>query len=465
MAKSELYPQNPILLVDDESQVLTSLGRILRSRGFSHIRFCSDSREVMPILTDQEMELILLDLTMPHLSGEELLKQIHEQYPYIPVIIVTGTDEIDTAVQCIKSGAVDYMVKAVEENRLISGVTQALRNRELKRDYFSLKQQFFKGSLSRPRMFSSIITNNREMKQIFLYLEAIAGSRESILITGETGTGKELIAEAIHKLSERAGEFVTVNIAGLDDNMFSDTLFGHKKGSFTTATTSRKGLIEQAEEGTLFLDEIGDLPAASQIKLLRLLETKEYYPIGSDVPKRAKARLVFATNKNVEAAMKAGEIRKDFYYRISTHAVHIPPLRERKDDIPLLIDYFVKQACEEFGKAVPEVPQSIYGGLRSYPFTGNVRELRSMIFQAVSTLQGDRLPEHAFPGITPQGPPTMRGNWDGTILFPEELPTIKEAAETLVEEALKRTHGNQSEAAKLLGITPQALSKRLRKGG
>jgi DNA-binding NtrC family response regulator len=415
-------------------------------------------------LEQQEIELILLDLTMPHISGMEILKRLRVEYPYIPVIIVTGINEIDTAVECVREGAVDYMVKAVEENRLISGVRQALENRKLKREYHNLKSLFFNQELSRPDVFASIITRSEKMHSIFLFIETIAKSSQTVLITGETGTGKELIAEAIHRISPRQGDYIKVNIAGLDDTMFSDTLFGHKRGAFTGAGEARKGLIDKAKEGTLFLDEIGDLSPSSQIKLLRLLESGEYYPLGADLAKRSYSRLLVATNRDVTALVEEEGMRKDLYYRINAHGIHLPPLRERSEDIPLLIEHFTELAAREFDKPIYVIPDSVYKLLKYYRFTGNIRELRSIIFDAVSrSRQGvvdvDRIAATVGSEVYPSNEHVESEN----MRFPENLPTIKEVTAQLIAEALERTGGNQAKAARMLGITPQALSKRMRK--
>jgi DNA-binding NtrC family response regulator len=464
MAEKRNFPEHPILLVDDEEYIIKTITRILRSAGYNNIESRTDGRNVLTMLRERMVEIILLDLTMPHVNGLTLLGELYEKYPEIPVIIITGTDEIDTAITCMKSGAVDYFVKPVEENRLISSIKKSLSSRKLKRDYDKLKKQFLHGEIQHPDIFSSIITRSREMQNIFIYLETIAKSNEPVLISGETGTGKELIAEAVHRASGKSGPFIRLNIAGLDDTMFSDTLFGHKKGSFTGAAETRRGLIEQAADGTLFLDEIGDTPFASQIKLLRLLENREYYPLGSDMPKRSNARIVFATNRDANSLVEEGLMRKDFFYRISTHAIRIPPLRERLEDLPLLIDYFTTAAAEEYKKPVPNIPREAYPVLRSYNFPGNIRELRSIIFDAVSrtggTLLNTEFLKHFGSGRTEDG--AVHAETASVCIFPANLPSLKEVNELLINEALQRTEGNQAKAAVLLGITPQALSKRLK---
>jgi DNA-binding NtrC family response regulator len=297
-------------------------------------------------------------LTMPHISGNELLSEIHDSHPHIPVIIVTGTNEVKAAVECMKAGAFDYMVKAVEEKRLVSGVNRAIEIRKLRREYSDLKAKFMSNKLSYPEAFSHIITQNKRMQTIFLLFESIAKTNEPVLIIGETGVGKYLIAKAIHEVSERGGPFIDINVAGFDDTMFADSLFGHKKGAFTGAVESRAGLAQKAKGGTLFLDEIGDLTFPSQVKLLKFLDTREYYPLGSDLAMRSDARIVVATNRDLDKLIDSEKFRKDLYFRLSTHEVRIPPLRERKEDLPLLLHHFLQEAAQKLSRKKPSVPPS-----------------------------------------------------------------------------------------------------------
>jgi len=263
----------PVVLVDDETTVLFSSKMILGSAGIKDVLTVEDSRELMPLLADQEVAAVVLDLFMPYLSGTQLLPEIISEHPELPVIVMTATQEVETAVACMKEGAFDYLVKPVEESRFVSSVKRALEVRALRRQVSALRRSLMTDELEHGEAFSNIVTVSRKMRSLFQYLEAIAGSGEPVLITGETGTGKELLAEAIHNLSGRTGAFVPVNAGGLDETLFSDTLFGHRKGAFSGADTTREGMIAQAEGGTLFLDEIGDLTPASQIKrvILRIL--------------------------------------------------------------------------------------------------------------------------------------------------------------------------------------------------
>jgi DNA-binding NtrC family response regulator len=465
----------PVLLVDDDPQFTLSSGVTLRAAGVSPVVTVEDSRQVMPFLEGREAAAVVIDLTMPHLSGRELLPKLKERYPELPVIVMTGRGEVDVAVECMRAGAFDYLVKPVEPARFVSSIRRALEVRSLRAEVDSLKEHFLSGQLRNASAFGGIVTQSRKMMAAFQYVEVVAPSRHPVLVTGETGTGKELVGRAIHALSGCRGELVSVNVAGLDDAMFSDALFGHRKGAYTGADLVREGLIARAAAGTLFLDEIGDLSENSQVKLLRLLEERKYYPLGADVPKESDARIVCATHRSLDALLAQGRFRRDLYYRLSGHKVHLPPLRDRKEDIPPLVDAFLAEAAESEGKRKPTPPAELYTLLSAYDFPGNVRELRMLVFDAVLRHKGGVLSLESFrnavgtrdaqavgeaapAAASPAGAPSP---FDGL----PRLPTLKEAEEQLVAEALGRARNNQGIAASLLGITRQALNKRLTRGG
>jgi DNA-binding NtrC family response regulator len=468
---SRPQPPLPIVIVDDEAAILLAVDTALQMAGLNNTVTCQDSRQVMAILARQPAEVLLLDLTMPHLDGRELLDRVNREFPETPVIIVTGAVDVETAVQCMRSGAFDYVIKPVEVDRLVAAVHRAMAFRELKRENHALKQHILSDSLEKPEAFVSIVTNSKKMLAIFQYIESIAQTSQPVLIRGETGVGKELIARTLHDLSGLKGSFVAVNVAGLDDNVFSDTLFGHVKGAFTGADRDRRGLIEKAGGGSLFLDEIGDLSAASQVKLLRLLQEGEYFPLGEDAAKRTDARIVASTNADLWERQKAGTFRKDLNYRLRTHRIYIPPLRERTDDIPLLADHFLAEAARSLNKKRPSVPDELFTLLKTYPFPGNVRELQTLVFDAVSRHKGGVLSLEVFKAhirrFQHRDEPQLRADepYSGgdLLTFAPKLPTIRQAVELLVAEAMRRANGNQSVAAGLLGITQQALSKRLKK--
>jgi DNA-binding NtrC family response regulator len=470
MMTNRSYPDFKVLLVDDEASFLRSLTIALeRSARISNILRECDSRKVLQTMATADVGLVLLDLTMPHLSGERLLPMILEEHPDTAVIVVTGINQIETAVACMRLGAYDYCVKTDELSRIVSGVRRAIETVELRRVNSDLQKRFLARGPSDLASFSAIITRDKTMLSILSYLEAVAKSRQPILVTGESGTGKELVAKTAHTLSKADGEMISFNVAGLDDAMFSDTLFGHVKGAFTGAFDKRPGLIEQAAGGTLFLDEAGDMSPASQIKLLRVLQDKEYYPLGSDRPKQLRARIVAATNCDLEAMRAEGTFRKDLFYRLSTHHVHLPPLRTRGDDIALLVNHFIGLVARELGKKIPTVPIELYVLLRNYPFPGNIRELKAMIYDAVSVNESRMLSLVTFRRrighlLQPGRNPIKRQETSPRLYEEmETLPTLEVAALELMKEAMRRADGNQSIASRLLGISQPALSKRLKR--
>ncbi len=462
------FPTRPILLVDDEELFLASTSRALRSEGINHVAQCGDSREVMSTLSKRDFSIAVLDLMMPHLSGKDLLPLILADFPDVPVTVVTGVKDVGTAVECLKTGAYDYLVKPVDVTEFAATIRRGLEMSELRRQTRLLKERVFSDALKQPEAFSDIITQDSGMHAIFQYTEAIAQTDLPVLITGETGVGKELIAAAIHKLSGREGEFVSVNIAGLDDHLFSDTLFGHKKGAYTGADKPRKGLIEQASNGTLFLDEIGDLHLESQVKLLRLLQERTYYPLGDDFPRTNNARIVVATNRDIQFLRVSETFRNDLYFRLQTHHIHLPPLRDRAGDIPLLVEHFLAHASETLGEDVRILAPELLTHLEAFDFPGNVRELEGFLLDAASQYKGGVLSIKSFQtkiGEMNRVPNRVNETVEAVI---EEglaalriLPPLKEFERFVIAEALKRANGNQTTAAQLLGMTRQALNKRL----
>jgi DNA-binding NtrC family response regulator len=361
----------------------------------------------------------------------------------------------------MKVGAYDYLLKPVGADELMATVRRALEHRELRDENARLRSKLLEQDLEQPRAFSGLITADASMVRVFAYLEVIARGSHPALITGETGTGKELIARAFHDLSGRRGPFVAVNVAGLDDTMFSDTLFGHRPGAFTGASGTRRGMIEQAGRGTLFLDEIGDLAEASQVKLLRVLQEREYYTLGDDAPKRLEARVIAATHQD------PSRLRRDLYFRLRSYHVRIPPLRERLSDLPLLDNHIVREAALDLGKQPPVVPERLYRALGRYEFPGNIRELRAMVFDAVARHTTGPLPVDPF--IESMGThdveddDTVRADVTRGDIISEPQWRDMERANLL--NALRRANWKISGtggAAELLHIKPSTLESRMR---
>ncbi len=459
--------QPSILLVDDEQDELEAYRFLLESMGLTRVITVQDSRQVMDQLQRLNSPVVFLDLNMPHKSGQEVLKEIKDKMPQVPVVICTANSEIETAVECLRMGAHDYLVKPINVNSFGSALRNAAEIQALRSEVFSLKGIGLGGDLHKPKVFERIITRSPQMLNSFRYIESIATTGQPVLILGETGSGKELIARAIHDASGLDGEFVAIDVSGLDDMLFSDTLFGHVRGAYTGADSIRPGLIEKAKGGTLFLDEIGDLNEASQVKLLRLLQEGSYYPLGSDTAKHCLARIVTAANKSL-TALTSGEdgFRQDLYYRLSTHLLKLPPLRERREDIPLLAEQLIREAATSMGREVPQLAPEALKLLQTHHYPGNIRELKSYLYDGVA---------RAFDGsITAEmlserlgGQSQKRVCQQSTDCNLEELfghfPTLEELGEYALDMALEKSDNNQSQAARLLGLSKQALHKRLRK--
>lgn len=462
----------PIMLVDDEPEALSLMKSFLQHEGFSNVITLDNSPAALEKFKNEEIGLVVIDLRMPLLNGRDLLGMFSELKQSVPVIVVTAESHIDTAIDCMKTGAVDYLTKPISITRFIASVKRALELRRLNEDILLLENEGKDTANSKLPHIPEIITRNKEMQALLRYVAVVAKSRQPVLISGETGVGKELVARAVHTLSGLKGGFVCINIAGLDDQMFSDTLFGHRRGAFTGALNDRAGLIMKATDGTIFLDEIGDLNILSQVKLLRLLQENEYYPLGSDNPLQSNARLVVATNQNLWQRMNEGKFRKDLYYRLCTHQVLIPPLRKRPDDIPLLLNHFIKEASKALGKENLSYRKDLLDFLLTYEFPGNIRELQAIVHDFVSRTETSILSTSLLKSIIAREQESARSFMGqektddrpdkNCINFPS-FPTLKNAEDFLIDRALELANNNQGVAASMLGLTRQALNNRLRR--
>jgi len=455
-----------ILLVDGNREAREGLAVMLRKHIGCVVLECQSPAEALEALQDQAISLVITDLFGPRHGGIDLLKQVRADHPQVAVIVSVPYGDRDSVVEALRRGAIFYIHSPYDFEEAVIATARALEHRDL-----LVHQQKRSPKISKSDGFYGIIGQSPKMLRLFSILEKVAEDGESnVLIHGESGTGKELVARATHAYSPRKGKnFVPVNCAAIPDELLESELFGYVKGAFTGANQSKIGRIQYADGGTLFLDEIGDLSQSSQIKLLRLLQEREYLPLGSDIARRTDCRMVFATHQQLDRLRDAGSFRKDLFYRLHAHHLHIPPLRERRDDLPLLVEQFLAEAAERLHKKKPAYPKELIALLNTYHFPGNIRELRNMIFDALSKHKSHLLSMESFkeylghqlpPGPGEDAVPAVPAETP-FALFPT-LPTLKEAGNLLVQEALRRASGNQAIAADLLGITRQALNWRLK---
>lgn len=420
--------------------------------------FNKESKKSVAKLFNNDIDFVVLDL--------DCYNKYIAEYPALercflhPFLVISNNSEPAQIVDYMKRGATDYIIKSKQESYLLEAILKVLEN-------FS-SSLCAAGEYTKKEAFSHIITRNTQMTKIFSYAEAVAKTDISVLITGDTGTGKEEMAKAIHTASGRKGDFVAVNVSGLDDKLFADTLFGHVKGAFTGASQGRVGLIKKASRGTLFLDEIGDLKIEGQLKLLRLLQEKEYYPLGSDEFSSTDARVVLATNCDLAALVKQGVFRKDLYFRLKAHEIKLPSLAERKGDIPYLIGYFINKACSILGQRKGLfVPDEIYTILNNYSFPGNIRELELMITDSVVVSRGNVLTlevikDRIFKSAGISKTELKRTDLEENFRNINFLPSVKYVNLLLIKEALQRTDNNKTQAAGLIGITRQTIDRYLK---
>ncbi|HZV83107.1 MAG TPA: sigma-54 dependent transcriptional regulator [Geobacteraceae bacterium] len=459
-------PGQRIMLIDDDVDFLEGMKRVLQVNGFRSIAPFSCATEAIDSLEKEGASAILLDMVMPGITGRDLLPLLMDKYPDTPVIISSAVSEVDNVVSCMKIGAYDYLVKPIDATRLVQVVTNALRLNALNLENRRLKKYLLGTPLSSPEQFARIITRNARMKAIFKLIETFATTMHPILLTGETGAGKELVATVIHGVSGVKGEFVPFNAGGLDGSMFIDTLFGHVKGAHPFVGNERGGLIQRAQGGTLFLDEVGDLSNEAQIALLRLLQEGEYYRTGSDTAMCSNARIIAASNRDLRELINSGRFRRDLYHRLSAHQIDLPPLRERSEDIPLLLQHYVNEEANYLRKTPPEIAPELIDALSVGDYPGNVRELINMIRNGVALNSSGTLTLEDFPGL-PQVKKTSTGlvrlsqdeSFTIHAIF-DKCPSLEEFERLIIEETIKLT-GSKASAADILGITRPTLNRKL----
>jgi len=445
-----------VLVVDDDEGLLLSIKATLISAGLPEPALVSDSRRVIDLLRLNRYRLVLLDLMMPHVGGMEVLHRIREEFPETDCVIVSAMDDVPTAVSAMGSGAVDYLVKPLNSERLVALVRSHLERYRLREELARVGRTKIFANLKNPDAFSRIIAEDESMALVFHQVEAVAGTDDSVVVNGESGTGKEMLDRVIHQLSHRAkAPFYAVNMASFSKTLFEDEFFGHAKGAYTDAGTERRGFFEAANGGTLFLDEITELDPSLQAKLLRVIEEREFYRLGSTEVRNVDVRIIAATNRDIPEEIMKGRFRADLFYRINTYNIKIPPLRERRIDILPLARYFLKLHGEANRKKIADLAPDLTERLLNYAFPGNVRELENMMAAAVLLEKGKLLTLASARSLLPYEGPERRRS--------VELLTLEEVERRHIERVLEITAGNRPRAARILGINVSTIYRKLEK--
>ncbi|NLA98905.1 MAG: sigma-54-dependent Fis family transcriptional regulator [Spirochaetales bacterium] len=441
-----------ILICDDEKNIRSGLAMAMELEGYESIE-ATDGQDAWDKINKMGVDLVITDLRMPRMSGEDLLRKIIGAYPRMPVIILTGHGTIETAVEAMRSGAVDFFTKPVDLDRLSLVVRKALSDTDLYAEHERLKEEV--QQLKARNRYDRIIGKSQKMVELMDTVSQVAPTKASVLITGESGVGKELVADAIHELSNRSkGPFIKVHCAALTASLLESELFGHEKGSFTGAGKEKKGRFELADGGTIFLDEIGEIDAQTQVKLLRVLQERQFERVGGEKSITVDVRIVCATNRDLPKEIEKGNFREDLYYRLNVVHLDVPPLRERKDDIPLLMTSFLQQFNSENGRSIEAFSNQAKRALLGYEWPGNIRELRNCIESAVvlartSIIEVEDLPVH------------IGKAQNASSVSLEVGITLAEAEKQLIISTLASCAGNKTKAAEVLGIGRKTLHRKL----
>ena len=442
----------PVLVVDDELEMRTLLQDVLQDEGL-RVTVAANGSEALKQLGEEYYAVVLTDLRMQEMQGIDLLREIKRTYPDINVIVMTAFGSVDTAIEAMKEGAYDYLTKPVKNEELLRVANRAVREAALRREVTLLRREVLK-----EYSFHQILGKSKPMREVFDLIRRIADSVTNVLITGESGTGKELVAKAIHYNSDRRdAPFVPVNCAAIPDLLLESELFGHLKGAFTDAKADKRGLFEEAQKGTLFLDEISELPVMLQSKLLRAIQEREVRRVGATRSVSVDVRIIAATNVNLAEAIKAKQFREDLYYRLNVIEMRLPPLRERKEDIPLLVEAFLRRCAETRRKGVKGMTESALALLIDYHWPGNVRELENVIERAVTLTLQDQI-------ISDDLPSTIQGTRGDRRLIDEATERTRSLGEVEQEYILRimdKTGGNKYQAAQILGIDRKTLYRKL----
>jgi DNA-binding NtrC family response regulator len=443
-----------VLIVEDEAYVRQSLGELLEARGYD-VSLAASVEEALTRLPRAPIDVVLTDLRMPGADGLDLVGRLQSSHPEIPVVVLTGQGTIASAVECIRAGASDYLLKPADPDDLEMTLRRVLENRALRREVGYLRSAGAEALEGTAPLGESAV-----WKQVMRTVQAAAPTDAAVLLLGESGTGKELLARLIHRLSARArGPYVRVNCAAIPLDMWESEFFGHRKGSFTGAVGDHEGRFRLAHGGTLFMDEIGAMSLSAQAKILRVLQDGEFDRLGDEQPTRVDVRIISATNSNLEADVQAGRFRPDLYYRLNVLRIELPPLRDRREDIPLLAQAFVREISARLGRGVPAIAKEVLEDLKAYSWPGNVRELRNVLERALILNPGDAL---ASFDLTPlQGAPAAGSAAERATL----RGALAEREKEVILKALKESGGVRKEAARILGIDQRNLGYYLHKHG
>ena len=441
-----------ILIIDDEKNIREGLSASLEMEGYNTV-LAENGKEGLEIFAKGDIDLVITDLRMPQVTGEEVLEKIISGSPGIPVIVLTGHGSIDSAVDAMRLGAYDFLTKPLNLDRLTLIVKRALQGRELTLQHRLLQEEL--QELQGKKVFESIIGKSSQMQKVFDMIKRVADSKASVLITGESGVGKELIANAIHNLSSRKEKpMIRVHCAALTETLLESELFGHEKGAFSGAVARKRGRFELANGGTIFLDEIGEINQNVQIKLLRVLQEKKFERVGGEETIDVDVRVVAATNKNLLEEIKKGNFREDLYYRLNVVHIEVPPLRDRKEDIPLLVAEFIKTYAKENSKEIEGLDNKTRSILYNYDWPGNIRQLKNCIESAVVMCQGNIITVDDLP------PGIATGNESESIKIPLGI-SMEEAEKIIITENLAANNGNKSKTADILQIGRKTLHRKL----
>ena len=440
-----------ILIIDDEKSLLDLLSVILKKEGY-RVKTCQTPAKVFDILQGDELDLVICDIKLPGLSGMEILKYVRENRPEIPVIMITAYGSLKQAVEALKAGAIDYILKPFDVDELKIIITQELEKRRLKEENILLKR-----NLQEKYSFENMIGKSKPMQEVYALIEKSAGTDSTVLITGESGTGKEMAARALHLLSRRGSNpFVSINCAALPENLLESELFGHARGAFTGAVAEKKGMFEVATRGTLFLDEVGETSPWTQVKLLRSLQERKIRRVGGTEEIPVDVRIIAATNLDLRQRIEEGKFREELYYRLNVIAFEMPPLRKRTEDIPLLTNSFLQKYCQQMGKKTKRIAPEVFNYFETYAWPGNVRELENVIERVVAiedreTITGASLPrEIVFPPKKETRPVLIPPNFN-------LMAHLDDVSKRYISEARVLAGGNLRKTASLLGVSYRSL--------